>query len=89
MNRLGLGDSGVAAGLAFVGVVVNAAAIETLQRKYDGADWRAQYVLAQTEARLGNFKAARAALERAFALRDVRQKALGGPLLETLWTNLN
>ena len=42
----------------------------------------------QFGAQLRNFKAARAALERAFALRDVRQKALDDPLLETLWTNL-
>ena len=54
-----------------------------------GADWRAHYALAQTEAQLGNFKAARAALERAFALADVRQKALDDPMLDKLWTNLN
>jgi predicted Zn-dependent protease len=53
-----------------------------------GADWRAHYALAQTAAQLGNFKTARAALERAFALAEVRQKALDDPLLERLWRNL-
>ena len=32
---------------------------------------------------------ARTALERAFALRDIRERALADPLLETLWGNLN
>ena len=54
-----------------------------------GADWRAHYALAQAEAQLRNFQAARTALERAFALKDVRQKALDDPLLATLWGNLN
>lgn len=52
------------------------------------SDWRAHYGLAQAEAQLRNFKAARAALERAFALKDVRQKALDDTLLNTLWRNL-
>jgi Flp pilus assembly protein TadD len=52
------------------------------------ADWRAHYALAQAETRRGNFKAARAALERAFALKDVRQQALDDPLLDRLWRNL-
>ena len=54
-----------------------------------GADWRAHYALAQTEAQVGTFEAARAALERAFALADIRQQALGDPLLGRLWRNLD
>ena len=53
------------------------------------ADWRAHYALAQTETQLRNFTAARTALERAFALRDIRQRALADPLRQTLWGNLN
>jgi len=53
-----------------------------------GADWRVHYALAQAEVQLGNFKAARAARERAFALKDVRQRALDDPLLDKLWQNL-
>ena len=53
-----------------------------------GVDWRAHYAQAQVEAQLANFKGARASLERAFALKDVRQKALNDPLLDKLWTNL-
>ena len=53
-----------------------------------GTDWRTHYAQAQVEAHLGNFKPARAALERAFALKDVRQKALNDPLLDMLWRNL-
>lgn len=53
------------------------------------SDWRAHYAQAQTEAQLGNFKPAKAALEQAFALKDVRQKALDDPLLDKLWGNLD
>ncbi len=56
--------------------------------KLRGEDWRTHYALAQAEAQLGNFKAAQAALERAFALRVVRRKALVEPLLSELWRNL-
>jgi len=53
--------------------------------KARGGDWHVHYALAQTEAALGNFKAAQAALERAFALKDVRLKALADPLLAKVW----
>jgi predicted Zn-dependent protease len=53
-----------------------------------GADWRTHYTHAQVEAQLGHFAESRAALERAFALADVRQRALDDPLLEDLWRNL-
>jgi len=53
------------------------------------ADWRAHYAQAQAEAQLRNFKPAKAALERAFALKDVRHKALDDPLLDKLWRNLD
>jgi hypothetical protein len=53
------------------------------------ADWRAHYAQAQAEAQLRNFKPAKAALERAFALKDVRQRALDDPLLDKLWRNLD
>ncbi len=52
------------------------------------SDWRAHYAQAQAEAQLRNFKPARAALERAFDLKDVRQKALDDPLLDKVWRNL-
>ena len=52
------------------------------------SDWWAHYTQAQVEAQLRNFKAARAALERAFALKNVHQKALDDPLLDKLWQNL-
>jgi len=54
-----------------------------------GADWHAHYAQAQVEAQLANFKGARSSLEKAFALRDVRQKALDDPLLGKLWTKLD
>ncbi len=53
--------------------------------KARGEDWRTHYALAQAEAQLGNFKEAQAALERAFALEDVRRKALDDPLLAKVW----
>lgn len=53
-----------------------------------GVDWRAHYAQSQVEAQLGNFKGAQASLERAFALKDVRQKAIDDPLLDKLWRNL-
>ncbi len=56
--------------------------------KARGADWHVHYALAQAEAQLGNFKQAQAALERGFALKDVRLKALDDPLLSELWRNL-
>lgn len=47
--------------------------------------WQVHYALAQAEAQLASFKPAQAALERAFALKDVRLKALDHPLLEKVW----
>lgn len=47
--------------------------------------WHIHYALAQAEAQLGNFNEAHAALERAFALKDVRLKALDDPLLKKVW----
>ena len=38
-----------------------------------------------TSAELRNLKAAQAALERAFALKDVRLMALDDPLLAKVW----
>lgn len=48
-------------------------------------DWRTHYALAQAEAQIGNVSAAQAALERAFALADVRLKALDDEWLAGVW----
>lgn len=57
--------------------------------KAGASDWRTHYAQAQAEAQSRNFKTAKAALERAFALKDVRQRALDDPLLDKLWRNLD